>query len=749
MRFSLYVTIIFKTLMWVSGLTFAQHERPIKFNGVPQVDQTLRKVLFKQPSKHFRPIALWHINGEKTSENVKRQILDLKKHGFGAYTARNDDLEMRKIMIAYAKDLNMLVMGRDGTGYPSGGASGQIEKLYPQHLRKVLEKTEYEVKGFSYWKCFVPGGKLMAAVAMNKDNLERIDLKPFINEHNILSWEIPRPGDWSVMFFNCVPATFWKRDMPVDYLDPEALTKLREVEYDVFAEQNSDYLRDPIVWTQYDDVGFLAREKTWTRTFNEKFFEINGFDPTLYYPALWYHIGSETDAARVAFFNTRSELLAEGFPKMVKEWASKHLITTIGQPPGNYKDQPVDILGDAFKFFRYTDIPQTDAIIHYGNGLHGFKLTSAASDVFDRPITMTEAYGAFHESTLDVKMMYRVPIELFNRGGNSMMTHYGSWNHPDKRNMPYSVMGYANDIVQEFKALNNFIGRSCYMLTGGRTVANIALLYPIASLQAGFYFDAADYTGKQRRGWWTYPESDYLAISGLLTNDIRRDFTFVHPEYLVSDTYTLKDKRLRLNTENFQEYEIIIIPGGKVISYAALKKIKLFYDNGGKVIATTLLPSISAEMGKDREVKALIEEIFGKDAATKQVLNTNNQSGMAIFISQVNYETLTKNLEIMAPLPDVFFPDLNELSSELGYFSYIHKVRDGKDIYYFGNSSDEVIATNVLIKGKLQLESWNPHDGKIIKLKNVSYQEKDGQIYTKCTLELSAVESIFWLGSTY
>ena len=437
----------------------------------------------------------------------------------------------------------------------------------------------------------------MAAVAMNKHTLERVDLSPFIR-NNLLDWEVPRGGTWRVMFFTCIPATFWKQDMPVDYLDPEALARFRELEYDKFAEQCRSYFHNPIVYTQYDDVGFLATERTWTGSFNDKFRELYRFDPTLYYPALWYDIGPDTRAARVAFFDTRSELLAEGFPKMVGQWTTEHGITSIGQSPGNYKDQPVDTQGDSFKFFRHTDIPQTDAIISYGNGLHGFKLTHSVADIYERPISMAELYGAFPTATVDVRMLYRVPTEMFARGANSIMVHRGP-HSPNQDYNPRRIMNYPEVLSREFPALNSFMSRCCYMLSGGRMVSEIALLYPIASLQGEFYFDAPDYVGRMARGWWTYPEADYMEISGMLTNRIRRDFTFVHPDYLATDKYAITRNTLRLNTEHFQEYSLVILPAGRTVSLEALKKIKRFYDNGGNVIATTLLPSQSAEMGKD------------------------------------------------------------------------------------------------------------------------------------------------------
>ncbi len=62
-----------------------------------------------------------------------------------------------------------------------------------------------------------------------------------------------------------------------------------------------------------------------------------------------------------------------------------------------------------------------------------------------------------------------------------------------------------------------------------------------------------------------------LKIGDMLTNDIRRDFIFVHPEYLASDKYSIKNATFHLNNiENFQDYKLIIVPAGKTISLKTL-----------------------------------------------------------------------------------------------------------------------------------------------------------------------------------
>ena len=718
-----------------------------------QVDQTNRKANFKNPPKQYYPTPFWHLNGEMTNEGIVQQMTDAKlKANFNGVTVLPvgntlpdflSEAYFKKFgfILETAKKLDVNVILYDDTGFPSGNAGGQLEKQFPQDVRKTLEKSEVIRNGPGFWKSPLPAGKLMAAVAMNVETLERIDLEGFINERNILEWKVPK-GDWRIMFFSCNTATFWKSFFPVDYLDTSAVNHFMSLTYDKYAEHFSSYFGNTIQLTFFDDVGFLRTERTWTNGFNEKFKEINGFDPAVYYPALWYDIGPETEAARVAFFNTRSELMAEGYPKMVTKWTKKYGLKNTGHPPGNYGIQPVDMSGDIFKFYRYTDLPLADLIIDYGRGRDGFKLISSAADLYDRPITATEIYGALKEDIVDSLMLYRALMEIEARGISFVIPH-GMWYDPSKVSISPLVSPYSKKLAPGLPKYSDYVGRTCFMLQGGRRVADIALLYPVASLEGGFYFDAAD---NKRAGSWAYPGADYLKISDMLTNEIRRDFTFIHPEYLATDKYSVQKEKLHLNNmENFQDYQIIIIPGGKVISVGALRKIKQFYDAGGKVIATTLLPTLSAEMGKDLEIVKLVAELFGEDAATNPQVQTNSQGGKALFIKGPTKQVLSEVIESFTPNADVQFETSPKITSKLGVFSYLHKIRKGNDVYFFANSSDNSISTQVLLRGKLNPENWNPNTGVVSKLEKVSYIKKNGLTYTKCKLSLKGVQSTFWI----
>lgn len=720
------------------------------------------KTDFQNPPNQYKPMPFWHINGELTTEGIRKQMKDANNAGFSGVSLlplaskgegrpgttpkflSKDYFDRFQDMLDIAEELEMEVILYDDNDFPSGMAGGKLGELFPEHTMKRLDNVEKEIVGPAIFTDTINAVKLMAAVAMNTKTLKRIEISNFVN-NGILTWKVPE-GNWKVMLFKMQKDSWHKAYPVVDYLDTTAVRHMINLTYDKYQEKFASYFGNTIKITFFDDVGFWRHPRTWTGLFNKKFKELNGFDPKPFYPALWYNIGPETEAVRYAFFNTRAELLAEGFPKLAGEWNEAHGLKSTGHPPGNYAPQPIDMNGDIFKYFRYTQIPLTDAIIHYKHGINGHKLISSAADYYDRPVVSTEIYGAYPEKSFDSLMMYRSMMELFARGVNFVVPH-GMWYNPKQVYISPLVSPYSEKLAPALPAYSEYVGRSCMLLQGGRKVADIGVLYPFESLAGWFRFDDPE---NPRQGKFIASETDYQKISGILTNEIRRDFTFVHPEYFLDKKYVIEDGIVKLNnTENYQEYKVMFLTGCNSISYKTLKKLKTFYESGGTIIATTQLPFKSSEMGTDQKVIDLIQYIFGVNSLVGEMNNlqmsSNENGGKALFVLNPTKENLETAFELCSTNADVIFSDSIEIKSELGLCSYVHKIKDGKDIYFFANSSDDSISTQVLLRGKHKLEQWNPHNGTSVKLKNVSYVEKDGLHYTKYNLNLNPVSSMFWL----
>jgi hypothetical protein len=75
------------------------------------------------------------------------------------------------------------------------------------------------------------------------------------------------------------------------------------------------------------------------------------------------------------------------------------------------------------------------------------------------------------------------------------------------------------------------------------------------------------------------------------------------------------------NKNNPVAFQTLILPSMEVIGLETLRKVCEFYKAGGTVVVIGYLPRGAAEKGKDAEVLALLEEIFGKEALEKSQKN--------------------------------------------------------------------------------------------------------------------------------
>jgi hypothetical protein len=79
-----------------------------------------------------------------------------------------------------------------------------------------------------------------------------------------------------------------------------------------------------------------------------------------------------------------------------------------------------------------------------------------------------------------------------------------------------------------------------------------------------------------------------------------------------------------------------------------------------------------------------------------------------------------------------------------GALTYIHKVKDGKDIYFFSNSQDTPVDTKVVLRGRKNLTIWNPHTGERQKAE-LQEGESGSEAVTTLHLTLPPVTATFYV----
>ena len=721
--------------------------------------QTISKKQFKNPSIEYWPRPLWFWNAAVTGEEVASQMQDYRdKCGYGGFGIlpfhdnfhpeylSEDYFEVYKKTLETAEQLGMTMCIYDEFGFPSGSAgaghgdgTARFQQLYPDETIGQLNKIEKEVNGSSVCELEISEGKLMGVVAMQVNNLKRIDITEQVSNGK-LKWNVPE-GKWKVMIFNCV-----KSNEPIaDYLNPKAVKHFINMTHDVYYDHFKTFFGSVISGTFFDEPSmFHAQRRMWTGIYNDEFENKYGFSPVSLYPALWYDIGPDTQSARNYLFGFRAELYAEGFTKEVNEWSVAHGVTATGHTAPEEVLNPVNSAGDLMKSFKYLEIPGIDKIGGNRPAERFYKLVSSSAYNWDRSLVMSETYGGMgtigNKEDIKWNEIFSIAMDQYAKGINMLIPHAVWFNDQDVTFKP--ELSHRNPLYADsLKVFNQFLSRLNLMLqNNGRHVADIAILYPIHTLQGDHFFDGPKGPSNEWfKGDVAVTKIDYDDVSNWITNYAGKDFTFIHPEVLDEKCQVSNKKLLLQNTVNWEEYKVLLVPSCKTISISNLKKIKDFYEKGGTVIFTTQLPSKSVELGKDQEVAGLIQFIFPEGENSTGKVYHNDNGGKAYFIHQPNRQNLREILKQTTGIFDVEYPVNEDIR-------YIHKVIGGKEVFYFANIGGESVNIPITLRGNMELQSWNPHTGIIGSLvtKNI---EMPGAVIpvTTSRLILNPFKSCFWV----
>ncbi len=698
---------------------------------------------FVDPPVQWKSRPLWFWNGplsEAATTEIMEKSVASGYYGFGILPTADmgvafmspEFLKQYKHAVDTAERLGLKMCLYDEFWFPSGSAGDLLQKNYPEALSKRLDKIEQNVDGPATVTLDVPAGRLMAAVAMRTDTKERIDLAEQV-QGSQLSWQAPA-GSWQIMLFVCV--TDGARGL-VDYLDPEAVGKFVKLTYDKYYETFPEHFGKTIDSAFYDEPTFhwVQGGRAWTPAFNERFQEKYGHSPALDYPALWYDIGTETATARNQLFGLRAELFAIGFAKTLADWCEQHHIQLTGHVDQEEVVNPVGLCGDLIKAFQYQQIPGLDQIFAYDRGAKMYKVVTSAAVNYGRPLVMTECYGGMN---LPLPNLYREAMDQFVKGVNLMVPH-AVWYRTDPITFPPELSYRTAPYAAELPRYNEYIGRLQRVLQHGQSVVDIAVLYPIHGLQSGYYFGPGEpYQGGVIPDW-----ADYMDIGERLFQELRHDFTYLHPETLDAHCRVAEGKLELQPPACPQQYQLLIVPGTEAISAANLAKITEYFDQGGKVVATTQLPDKSAEPGKDAEVRQMIRHIFGDQAAQsgrgdRVFEHASAQGGRAWFVQNPVTETLRDVIAQALPEPDVVWENPPDVTG--GHVGYLHKEMDGRQFWFFTNSSDTPVDTEVTLRGSHALQQWNPHTGAISECSASAVGS-----HTRVKLQLAPVNSVFFV----
>ncbi|MEN6602687.1 MAG: glycosyl hydrolase, partial [Bryobacteraceae bacterium] len=228
------------------------------------------------------------------------------------------------------------------------------------------------------------------------------------------------------------------------------------------------------------------------------------------------------------------------------------------------------------------------------------KVAASIAHLYERPRTWLEGYHSSGWSTSSADVVdatwrtFVMGHNLRTRHGLYYTTNGGYWEWAPPCN--HFRMPYWHHMGEFLRASE----RLSYLMSQGRHRADVAILYPVAAVEAGM--------GGKEAVRAAFDLGRHLYGRGI-------DFDFMDFESLARSQ--VAGNELRVAGES---YRVLVLPSMRAVRYSTLEKALEFHRAGGIVVALGEVPEASDRAGSgDPEVGAIVREVFPADRRLQSV----------------------------------------------------------------------------------------------------------------------------------
>ena len=641
------------------------------------------------------PLFWMHGDENETKARLEAYVEKVAEGGNGSFTAESrphsDWLGPRwyrdlDICLQKAKELDLEMWIFDERWWPSQSIGGKVP---PRYAAKTLVAEAEDVKRVRSFKDYGFHGERYIGAVAGRVNADKeiegdslLDLAPFIEDGN-LTWPVP-PGQWQVIKFTHkqAPQLGQGGGLSVDGASRDCTDWFIQTVYQPHFDHFKDDFGKAIPGFFYDEP---ETRGDWGTELNVILAEW-GVDWKKAYVAYKFKLtGDDHVAARYQYMEAMAEAWGRVMYGGMSAWCRDHDVVSIGHfmEHGNLYLRPDFCAGDMMRVQKYSDMGGIDLVVRQmypGQRPRDIyqtpKIASSISHVYGKTddLAMCEIFGGYNQ-VLTYPQMKWLTDQMQVRGVNFMIPHSFNPKAPhDKDYPPY----FYNDGLEPrwplYRVYADWTSRLSLMLTGGRHVCPVAILF----------------SGNAKRvGRYETPEDMTTALQDALYDCDWLPFEAFDGEAL------LDGKDITLHQER---YQVLIVPPTDVIPYATLAKAKAFFDQGGVVIGYGFLPSISGTIGHaSEEITTLRDAIWGRNAKVgTRYCKTNVAGGRSYFLpmkpdADMISEVLHKNAGIR-PVVEVLDGDTDN------WLHVLHRVKDNKDIFLLCNQDHENRAKTFRLK---------------------------------------------------
>jgi len=488
----------------------------------------------------------------------------------------------------------------------------------------------------------------------------------------------------------------------VNLMDPDAAARFIDVayqgHYDHLAAHFGNVIfafatGEPMVPHRRPLSRSMPAGLAWSPQFAEMFRRRYGYDIIDRLEELFFEMGPQSAEVRCAYFDLVSALFAGSFVSQASDWCSEHEVMLTGNLPGEERLlEHARYVGDYLRSMRLFGMPGMDNL---GAGYVGRtqELAGSASGATCGLVAPKLASSAAHLSGR--LRTFAASCGLAGEERFTSLSDYvaiANWESVLGINtFAYLNFDWLDQTPEQARQYSSFVGRLAYMTTGGRHVADVAVLYPIASVWA-----ASNPFDEEGNPTTDRVEAVFHDVSKALLRS-RIDFDYIDEASLAGAVveagyFAAGDGR----------YRVLVLPGCTTIRLQTANKLIQLQQAGVKVIAAGDSPVRGWEQSDTPAVSGIAKAVFtGRDG----------DAADGVFAENV--------LDAVTAVREFTGLDV-ELAPASPFIYCQHRVRAGVDVYLLANNSPDDYTGSVRFRARGAPELWNPWTGKVYSLPTVT-----------------------------
>jgi hypothetical protein len=568
---------IFHPDLWITTLLllypaffFQVNAQPVK--GVFEKTIDYRK--FSDPPVDYRSFPFFSMNDSLNAEEMKVQVRDFSKAGFGGFYLHSRDGLLTEFLgnewwinmnaaVEAAQESGIHAMFYDEDKWPSGYAGGIIPRMSEDFRAKSLVRLKKETP--------LPAGSII------------------LKEDSQFKY-IQHTAPMGNPIFN---GTSW-----VDLFNPEMVAKFLDVAYRPYIEKFSGKIQnyhfaifadEPHIHARYFDratpnQGILSYSP-WVA---KKFREMNGYD-FLDKVNLLFEEKENWREVRLQYFRAVAEQFDESFAKQISQYCEKNGVKFTGHYLGEDGLEKVrDRIGNSMLHYRWMQQPGMDLL---GLSIAGRLLTarslSSVANQYATPMRLTELFGI---SGQNMNFEDRKWIAGWHciLGINHFCPHLTLYSMKGLRKRDYPpTFSYQQPYWPYNKKIEDYLGRISYAATVGKYVPQILVINPLES----------EYIKGNNDGEFT--AGVQVVMEFLQAHHYGYD---LGDEQILADTAVVTNHKLVVGD---MAYEQVILPGMISIRESTIDLLLQLHKKGGLIFSFGRFPEYVGGFVNNKKLEAL------------------------------------------------------------------------------------------------------------------------------------------------